>query len=245
MKSIEKVQKGAKVLSILSKIAYYGSMVAGCLCLVGAIIVGICGNDPWIARQLADSGVEYNTKLALCECVCSVVVCAASVWLYYYIVKFYDKELKIGTPYNRDVTKDMKIVGLLHIIMSLSVSVIVAIIELCFRVNTDIELGGFWIGIVYLVFAYVLEAGIEKMEGAPVENNAAAEEVKLQEGATTETPKVETENVETPKVDTTPIATADPVVKTAEEQKSEEEKQTQKPKARKPREKKAQTKPEE
>ena len=238
MKSIEKVQKGAKVLSVLSKIAYYVSMVAGCLCLVGAIIIGVCGNDPWITRQLADSGVEYNTKLALCECICSVVVCAASVWLYHYIVKFYDKELKIGTPYNRDVTKDMKIVGLLHVIMSLSVSVVVAIIELCFRVNTYIEFGGFWIGVVYLIFAYVLEAGIEKMEDAPAENNAAAEEPKSQEGATTESPKAETEKVETQKVDTAPMVTA-------EEQKPEEEKQVQESKTRKPRAKKAQTKLEE
>lgn len=238
MKSIEKVQKGAKVLSVLSKIAYYVSMVAGCLCLVGAIIIGVCGNDPWITRQLADSGVEYNTKLALCECICSVVVCAASVWLYHYIVKFYDKELKIGTPYNRDVTKDMKIVGLLHVIMSLSVSVVVAIIELCFRVNTYIEFGGFWIGVVYLIFAYVLEAGIEKMEDVPAENNAAAEEPKSQEGATTESPKAETEKVETQKVDTAPMVTA-------EEQKPEEEKQVQESKTRKPRAKKAQTKLEE
>lgn len=238
MKSIEKVQKGAKVLSVLSKIAYYVSMVAGCLCLVGAIIIGVCGNDPWITRQLADSGVEYNTKLALCECICSVVVCAASVWLYHYIVKFYDKELKIGTPYNRDVTKDMKIVGLLHVIMSLSVSVVVAIIELCFRVNTYIEFGGFWIGVVYLIFAYVLEAGIEKMEDAPAENNAAAEEPKSQEGATTESPKAETEKVETQKVDTAPMVTA-------EEQKPEEEKQAQESKTRKLRAKKAQTKLEE
>lgn len=239
MKSIEKVQKGAKVLSVLSKIAYYGSMVAGCLCLVGAIIIGVCGNDPWITRQLADSGVEYNTKLALCECICSVVVCAASVWLYHYIVKFYDKELKIGTPYNRDVTKDMKIVGLLHVIMSLSVSVVVAIIELCFRVNTYIEFGGFWIGVVYLIFAYILEAGIEKIEDLSVKNDTATEEVKLQEGATTETPKVETENVETPKVDIVPIT------KTAEEQTTEKEKQAQESKTRKLRAKKAQTKLEE
>lgn len=162
MKSLTRVQKVARVLYILSRIAFWFCIVGCAMCVCGAICVGVLGDDPEIIRLFAEEGVVYSAKEALCLCIIASVECAVGIAMFVFVNKFYKKELEIGTPFNKDVAKEAKRVGLIRLFLPLGAIIVNAIIVECFHLEIDVSnFVDITLGIVYLIMACVFDYGAD------------------------------------------------------------------------------------
>lgn len=163
MKSLNNVQKISKVLMILSKIVFVCAIVGCALCTISIPIIAVYFNNPEIMRLLATYDVQIGYNQAVCSCVCGAIECGFVIALYVFVVKFYNLELKIGTPFNNIVATKMRKLGWLHIILPIASMIVVAIVSVCFKVDaTDMISGGnLTLGIVYLIVSFVLKYGAE------------------------------------------------------------------------------------
>ena len=162
MKSLTKVQKIARVLYILSRIAFWFCIVGCAMCVCGAIGVGILGDDPEIIQLFAEEGIVYSAKETLCLCIISSVECAVGIAMFVFVKKFYKKELEVGTPFNKQVAKEAKRVGLIRLFLPLGAIIVNAIIVECFHLEFDVSnFLDISIGIVYLILACVFDYGAD------------------------------------------------------------------------------------
>lgn len=161
MKSLKHVQIVAKVLKILSMIAFVSSIVACALCLIGIPVVAVLGDNQQIMQYVIDAGGKFDKYEALCACISGAVGCGFMIALYACVVRFYKRELQIGTPFNDEVVKKSRIIGWLHIILALSAAFVVGIICACFKVESPDWLvdSNVTIGIIYLLISFVFAYG--------------------------------------------------------------------------------------
>lgn len=163
MKSLERIKKIEKVLYILSKIAFIFSII-GCVgCVIGVISVGIWGKNVEIHNYLISIGVDYNFDKAICVCLCGVIECGFMIALYSFVKNFYKKSMELYDPFNKTLAKDMKKMGILHIVLPLLASIIIATIIACFGIDNFnmSNLSSITLGIVYLIVACILDYGAE------------------------------------------------------------------------------------
>ncbi len=164
-KSKEKtVQSIAKVLRVISIIIFVFSIIAfvsGFFLTIGLII---WGKDPAIMEFFESNGDAFYYNRLLCMFICITVSSGVSVVLYYFVKRFYKTELSEGTPYSPNVTKSMRKLGVIHLILPLLCLIAVETICLCFNQTNTFMSGdyGITMGIVYLIISYVLDAGIER-----------------------------------------------------------------------------------
>ena len=163
MESLKNVQKISKVLKILAKIVFICSIVACACCAISIPIVAVLGKDPQMYQWLIEAGENYNYKRALCDVVAGTVATGFTIALYAMVVRFYDTELKIGTPFDPIVVKKMRKLGWLHIILPFCSVIAVAIVGACFKLDVSnmFAESGIAIGIVYLIVSFVLQYGAD------------------------------------------------------------------------------------
>ncbi len=193
MKSLERVQKLSKIISIFVQIIFVCCIVG----LVGSVlgIIGnlIIGNDAEVWAQISrDAQVDVSFNMAMCYCVVGAILSAGEVALYYYVKGFYKKELAVGTPFNKEIVKNMQIIGILHIAIPFGTLILSSIVMAIFRVNIDFSnFGDIGIGLAYLALSLVFDYGADL-------RNIEIETVKIRtEVQQDDLPK---ENVETPQV---------------------------------------------
>lgn len=169
MESLKNVQKISKVLKILAKIVFICSIVACACCAISIPIIAVLGKDPQMYQWLIEAGEDYSYKRALCDVVTGTVATGFAIALYALVVRFYDTELKIGTPFDPIVVKKMRKLGWLHIILPICSVVAVAIVGACFKIDVSDMLGesGIVIGIVYLIVSFVLQYGADLKAQTP------------------------------------------------------------------------------
>ena len=162
MDSLQRVQKVAKVLHVLSIIAFVCSIVGLCLSVISSIAVIIWANDPEVINYFAQMDITYSFNNVLCSCICGVVQSAAGIAVYYYVKRFYKNELELGTPFNKDISKELKKLGIFRIVLSIVMACVLAIIVACFNSKIDFSnISGIFVGIVYLIVACILNYGAE------------------------------------------------------------------------------------
>lgn len=183
MKKLSTVQKISKVLKILSQIIFICAIIGCATCLIASFVVGFYGKDPNFIRAFTEAGVEFNYNVTLCSCICATVACAFEIALYVYVVRFYKHELEIGTPFNLQTVKEMRRLGILHLVLPISAAVVMAIIIACFRINMEMQnVADITMGIVYLIVSYVLEYGAEvQRQKAEIENKLNEQNEQLSE----------------------------------------------------------------
>lgn len=173
MKSLKNVQIIAKVMKILAMIAFVSTIVACCLCVLSIPIVVIFGNNPQILKHFVDAGVNFNKYETLCYCICGAVSTGFMIALYACVVRFYNHELQVGTPFDDEITKKSRLIGWLHIILALAASIIVAIISTCFKVefSNGFADSNIVVGAIYLIISYVFAYGCDLKKQLPAKSN--------------------------------------------------------------------------
>lgn len=163
MKSLERVQKICKVLKVLAKIVFVCSIVATCVFGLLSILFIIFGNNLDVIDYFASIDLPYEFNYVLCLFVGLTIESAFSIALYHYVVKFYNFELELGNPFDKPLIKEMRKLGILHIVLPIVSSIITAIFSGIFGYSnfTSSTFSGVTIGIVYLLLSCVIEYGSE------------------------------------------------------------------------------------
>ena len=154
MKSLQRVQKAANVLRILAKIGYILTIVGTIFCVLGAIFCGIFGSNATVREWLAKEGTTFVTREYVCYCVCAAIGCASGIALAYFNLRFYEAELAAGTPFTKPLVKELRKLGLLHILLPIAASIVVAIVSAAMRTDVNFDTaGGISAGIAYLLLS--------------------------------------------------------------------------------------------
>lgn len=163
MNSQQRVQKIAKVFYIFAKITYYCSMIGVVFCVLGSIFTGIFWNNPDFLRYLVQIEAGLNPKLALTYCICGAIECGVGIALYYYVVRLYEEELAIGSPFNKQVAEKTRKVSLLHIFLPICGNIVCGIVILCMGITSADVYGwsGIGVGIVYLILSFIFDYGAD------------------------------------------------------------------------------------
>lgn len=180
MKSLKNVQIIAKVMKILSMIAFVASIIACALCAISIPIVAVLGKDPQIIKMVGDFGETYDVKKAICICVCGMIESGFMIALYACVVRFYKKELAIGTPFDKEIVKKSRVIGWLYIILILSSAIVVGIVSLCFHVAVEdtFTTGNLIVGVVYLLLSFVFAYGAELQNEKEQQTEPEQEKIK-------------------------------------------------------------------
>lgn len=163
MNSLEKVQKASKILYILTTIAYVCSIIVLVFSAIGIVFVACFWQKPDVTNALAILGINMGLGQALCYCICSFVECGFSIAVCYYVKNFYKFELAQGNPFDKPVAKQLKKVGIVHIVLPLISFIVTTILLLCFGLAEFrfFSSSNILLGIVYLVVSLVLNYGAE------------------------------------------------------------------------------------
>ena len=162
MKSLQRVQKAANVLRILAKIGYIFAIVGTVCSILGAIFCGIFGSNARVQEWLAQEGEAFVPREYVCHCVCAAIGCAFGVALALFNLRFYEAELAAGTPFSKPLVKELRKLGLLHILLTLAVSVIVAIVSSAMHTDVNFDsAGGITAGIAYLLLSLPMDYGAD------------------------------------------------------------------------------------
>ena len=174
MKSLKVIQTIAKVLRIICKVMFIICIVGASCCLLGAILVAtlqdvVLYEDVNLEILLADKGT--NVPTAIVACVVGLFVCGAGIALAKYTELFFEKELNKGTPFDKEIVKDMRILGFVHLIASVALGSTIALALFIIRrtVPDYLEVsnegwGSFWFGAVLLLISLFCEYGAEKSQ---------------------------------------------------------------------------------
>lgn len=155
MKSLQRVQKAANVLRILAKIGYI-------LTIVGAIFCGIFGSNATVREWLAKEGTTFVTREYVCYCVCAAIGCASGIALAYFNLRFYEAELAAGTPFTKPLVKELRKLGLLHILLPIAASIVVAVVSAAMHTDVNFDTaGGISAGIAYLLLSLPADYGAD------------------------------------------------------------------------------------
>ena len=162
MKSLQRVQKAANVLRILAKIGYIFAIVGTVSCVLGAIFCGIFGSNARVQEWLVKEGETFVTREYVCHCICGAIGCAAGIAVAYFTLRFYDQELAAGTPFAKTLVKGIRKLGLLHILLPLAASIVVAIVSSAMHTKVDFNASGsITAGIAYLLLSLPMDYGAD------------------------------------------------------------------------------------
>ncbi len=216
MKSLERVQKLSKIISIFVQIIFVCCIVALVGSVLGILSVAIIGKDPAVWAQISrDAQTTVTFDMLMCYCIVGAILSAGEIALYYYVKEFYKKELTIGTPFNKEIVRDMQKIGILHIAIPLGTLILSSIVMAIFRVDVDFaNIGDLTIGLVYLALSFVFDYGAdlrnieietvkirtevqqEELKNEPIETPQVASKEETKEVLEEEKPKTRTRKVQ-------------------------------------------------
>ena len=192
MKSLKVIQVISKVLWIISKVMFVLCIIGAAGSLLGLILVASLQNvvlweDVTLAYFLEDKGTNVTT--AIVGCIVGIIVCGAGIAVAKLNEIFFKKELDKGTPFDKEIVKDMRILGFIHVGNALVIGSIVGLmLFIISKTNPnyiDVTNEGwstFWFGAVLLLVSLFCDYGAEKEHPEAVDvKDVKSSEVKEEE----------------------------------------------------------------
>ncbi len=134
MKSLKNIQILAKVGKILSKIVFIFGVVAVCVCVVGLALLPF--GDGKIAEiggvtinGIVDIGTEEGRSIAYITFVFVIITCIGNAMLAKFAERYFYNELKAGTPFTENGSKELLNLGILTIVIPIATSVAAEIVR--------------------------------------------------------------------------------------------------------------------
>lgn len=174
MTNLEKVQKGMRVLQILSKIILIFAIVGVALASIGATLVA---TDVANMENQFLHFISVTAEISKGQLVGTLIAAAVSLLfggiLTAFVCRYFTAELKEGTPFTNAGADRIKRLGIVEIVLSvISMSVIDGIYEKIGLAewNRFDDVGGITVGICLILLAMVVRYGAElehknKVEG--------------------------------------------------------------------------------
>lgn len=174
MKSLEVIQKIVKVLRILAKIAYIFCIIGAVASAIGTASLFAIDENSEIWKKALEAIQPDTIDLAAVRCTCltGVFVCAAGAVLSWFSKRLFEDDLAAGTPFDRNICKDVLKVGIIYLAVSVVSGIIIAIIYACFNLDADGSgFSGFTTGIVYIICWLLCRYGADVKDGVGVDAN--------------------------------------------------------------------------
>ena len=171
MKSLKIIQILAKIIKIVCTVLTIIFIVGASICALSIILLPILKDTVIYEGKsfsiiIAENGTNYIT--ALVASIVAFISCGAGIFLAKYTESFFKKELELGTPFNKELVKDMRKMAVVHIVLSIVVliiiSILIAIFESIYPEIIDIEYrfsGTIGFGLAMLVISLFCDYGAE------------------------------------------------------------------------------------
>ena len=172
MKSLKIIQVLSKILWVITKVMFVVCIVGASCCLLSVIILPITQDiliyeDVTIRIFLEDKNISVAT--AITACALGILACGIGIALSKINEKFFKKELDLGTPFNKDIVKEMRILAIIHVAVAVTLGSIMALtLSIVRRASGEIidirnDFGSsFWFGVSLLVVSLFCDYGAEK-----------------------------------------------------------------------------------
>ena len=186
MKTLETVQKLAKLGKFLSKLAYIISMIGAIGSLVGIVLLATMGKDAIVVSgdTLKEMGEEIeNLSMPMLYASCGVALAfsAAEAVIARLAVNYFTHELEDGTPFTQRGAKELMRLGIIDIAVSFGVSLVsgiaVSVMAQKYSELEQLDNNGmsFSVGIAMIVVALLCRLGAELTEGKNTSAEVPAE----------------------------------------------------------------------
>ncbi len=183
MKTLKTLQTLAKIGKILSTVAFVLCIVGGALCLLGIPSLAIIPEGFKIDGTTIQGLVQQKAGWSLTSCCLAmaqgIVFCAGEAVLAKFAQRYFDNEMKAGTPFTFDGAKELMRLGILAIAISVGTSILAGI---AYGITTlivrDLQTADFdnsasiIIGVMMIVGSFLCRHGAEVSE-KPEEPQAA------------------------------------------------------------------------
>lgn len=165
MKSLKRIQTMAKVLKMLSTVAFVGCIVGAVFSVIGGSLSPVIASSETLQKYLTDSGAAFEWKSYLATCICSAVSCGAWIYLGYKNVEFYKAELEVGNPFDKKIVEALRRLAIECVVVAFIASVIGGIICLAFKAEAkNFNVSGIGLGLAYLLISLLLDYGADLNE---------------------------------------------------------------------------------
>ena len=139
MKTLKTLQTLSKIGKVLSKIVFICSIVGFAFCIVGIISLALGGktisfNGVTIEGMIQSSG-EITIGTMYASMAIAMVYCAAEAVVSKFAELYFKNELKAGTPFTVEGSKEMRRLGIINIIVAVSAGIISGIVYICIKNN--------------------------------------------------------------------------------------------------------------
>ena len=183
MKSLKIIQTLCKIARVICIIIFVLSIIGAAGCLIGIILMPalkdeVIYNHKTLEQLLEKNGTNFN--VALTAMIMAFVVCGVSIFLSKYTELFFKKEIEVGTPFNKDIVRRMRVLGVVHIVTGILTTVIVSsVIAIAVASNPDVEnsrnfnlsnVSSLWFGIAMLIISLFANYDVEKEEALKKES---------------------------------------------------------------------------
>ena len=119
MKTLQTIQTISKIGKIISKIVFICCVVGFCLCVVGiaglALGVSVMQFGGVSLESLLQHEADMSTGTLYSSVICGAIVCAGQAVLAKFSQRYFERELKDGTPFTLDGARQLLQLGVLSI----------------------------------------------------------------------------------------------------------------------------------
>lgn len=186
MKSLRIIQTLFKVARVIALIFFILSIIGASGCFLAVIILASMSNvvlydGQTLAQIMANNNTDINAVIA--SVVFGMLGCGFSIFLSKYSELFFLKELKAGTPFTREMAKEMRRYGLVYIIVTISATVIMSIaygitaifVKSLRSYDFSFHIGSIVFGLFMIILSVFCDYGAELQE---TKENEVVEEIK-------------------------------------------------------------------
>lgn len=181
-KTLQTIQKLAKIGKILSTIVYVCCIVGTVGCAIGIISFALIPGNYVIGNVtihgLIESSAETSVGTIYASMGVGLVLCLAEVIVSGYAKKYFKNELEAGTPFTREGAKELTRLGIYAIVAPIVAviiaSIIYAVISACMGNVADVDFdggGSVGLGIGFIIMGLICRYGAELYEDAPSEED--------------------------------------------------------------------------
>ena len=186
MKTLQTIQTISKIGKIISKIVFICCVVGFCLCVVGIVGLALGVSVMQFGGVSLESLLQYEADMSTgtlyASVICGAILCAGQAVLAKFAQRYFERELKDGTPFTLDGALQLLRLGVLSIGIPVAVQVAAQITQkIVVRLFTDVEpldadpAVSLTVGALVIVLALVCRYGAEMIAAQTAPESTQAE----------------------------------------------------------------------
>ena len=144
MRSLKIIQVLAKIIRIVCLVLFVIFIVASAACLTGMIVLPIIKDivvheGKTIAELMAENNAPF--PVVFTAMTIGLLGCGAYIFLSYFNQRFFEEEIKVGTPFDHEIVKKMRINSIVNAAVTVGLlataGIVKGILQAVFQMNFD------------------------------------------------------------------------------------------------------------